>query len=326
MKFPHSVSPSGRLIGTYSTGEPGPLMLAMGGIHGNEPSGVVAIERVIRQLQRDQPPISGCFVGLIGNRLALKRKTRGVDEDLNRCFKFSRVKAPLTEGASSEQHELKEIIAIINELARDFEDICFVDCHTTSSMTVPYISVNAHTESLSLARNFPLSSVVGLEKSIPGCFGEYCNKLNYRGFTVEGGQHDELASIENHEAVLWLLLANSGAMHKNDIEDFDHYEESLAKNTTHGIEHYQLVMHYRIDDGEGFVMEPGYVNFEKVKKGELLATNRFGDIHSPCDARILMPLYQKQGDDGFFLLEEDEVVESERVLEPTERMDVPSHL
>ncbi len=188
-----------------------------------------------------------------------------LEKGVQRFFKFTRVRTALTKIATSEQRELKEITTVINELAEDFEDICFVDCHTISSMTVPYISVNEHTESLSLTTHFPLSSVVGLEKSIPGCFAEYYNKLNYLGFTVEGGQHDELASMENHEAVLWLLLAYSGAMSKNDIKDFNHYEETLARNTTRGIEHYCLVMHYRIAEGEKFVMEPGYVNIAKVK-------------------------------------------------------------
>src|SRR5690606_26801641 len=188
----------------------------------------------------------------------------------------------------------------------EHEDICFIDCHTTSAMTMPYISVNEHPESLHLARHFPLSCVVGLEKSIPRCFGEYCNRLDYRCFTVEGGQHEDLASIENHESMLWLLMAYSGAMRKEDIRNFSEYQDSLARHTTEGCRHFRLAAHYRISDGENFLMRPGYVNFQKVAKGEVLADNYLGEIRSPCDARILMPLYQPQGDDGFFLLEDDD--------------------
>ena len=36
-----------------------------------------------------------------------------------------------------------------------------------------------------------------------------------------------------------------------------------------------------------------------------VACNRFGEILSPADGYLLMPLYQKKGDDGFFLLEEE---------------------
>lgn len=296
----------GRVIGTHSTGEPGPLVLAMGGIHGNETSGVLAIESVLRQLQDNDIPISGSFMGLLGNRPALARGTRCVDEDLNRCFRFERLLSPVPQDPTIEEAQLREITTIIDELAEEHEDICFIDCHTTSAMTMPYISVNEHPESLHLAHHFPLSCVVGLEKSIPGCFGEYCNRLDYRGFTVEGGQHAELASIENHEAILWLLMAYSGAMHKEDIRNFSDYHESLARHTIEGCRHFRLAAHYRISDGENFIMRPGYVNFQKVSKGEVLADSDLGEIRSPCDARILMPLYQPQGDDGFFLLEDDD--------------------
>lgn len=296
----------GRVIGTHSTGEPGPLILAMGGIHGNESSGVQAIESVLRQLQQDNTPLSGSFVGLLGNRPALARGTRCIDEDLNRCFRPERVKAPIPLNPSTEEWQLREITTIVDELAQVHGDICFIDCHTTSAMTMPYISVNEHPESLHLARHFPLSCVVGLEKSIPGCFGEYCNRRGYRGFTVEGGQHTEVASIENHEAMLWLLMVYSGAMLKEDIRHFRKYQDSLARHTTEGCRHFRLISHYRISKDEGFVMRPGYVNFQRVSKGEVLANNHFGEIRSPFDGRILMPLYQPQGDDGFFLLEDDD--------------------
>jgi succinylglutamate desuccinylase len=52
-----------------------------------------------------------------------------------------------------------------------------------------------------------------------------------------------------------------------------------------------------------FFMLPGFVNFMPVKKGQPLARTRHGIIESPFDGLILMPLYQNQGDDGFFIVE-----------------------
>ncbi|MFT6360775.1 MAG: succinylglutamate desuccinylase, partial [Saprospiraceae bacterium] len=37
-------------------------------------------------------------------------------------------------------------------------------------------------------------------------------------------------------------------------------------------------------------------------KGEILATDKNGNVVAKQDSLILMPLYQKQGDDGFFLI------------------------
>ena len=49
-------------------------------------------------------------------------------------------------------------------------------------------------------------------------------------------------------------------------------------------------------------MRPGYENFKPVGSGEVLAKNTAGNIRSPEAGRILMPLYQEQGEDGFFIV------------------------
>ena len=53
-----------------------------------------------------------------------------------------------------------------------------------------------------------------------------------------------------------------------------------------------------------FVMEPGYVSFQPVKRGQLLAHDRSGPVRAGESGRILLPLYQSQGADGFFLVRE----------------------
>ncbi|MGB0432056.1 MAG: hypothetical protein ACPGLV_16395 [Bacteroidia bacterium] len=46
-----------------------------------------------------------------------------------------------------------------------------------------------------------------------------------------------------------------------------------------------------------------FLNFQKIEKGTLLATDKNGPIYCEQDCFMLMPLYQKQGSDGFFLIE-----------------------
>ena len=50
-----------------------------------------------------------------------------------------------------------------------------------------------------------------------------------------------------------------------------------------------------------FRMEPGFANFQRVKKGELLARDHKGQITARESGMVLLPLYQALGDDGFFL-------------------------
>jgi succinylglutamate desuccinylase len=48
-------------------------------------------------------------------------------------------------------------------------------------------------------------------------------------------------------------------------------------------------------------MDPGYENFQAIQRGQRVAVDRDGDIGSPSTGRILMPLYQGLGEDGFFV-------------------------
>ena len=39
-----------RVLGSYETGRAGPLVLVLGAVHGNEPSGIIAAQRVLAKL------------------------------------------------------------------------------------------------------------------------------------------------------------------------------------------------------------------------------------------------------------------------------------
>lgn len=289
------------VLGTYDSGREGPLLLAIGGIHGNEPSGVAAIESVLHQLGRHRPTLHGQFVGVAGNLAALQAGRRFIDQDLNRCFRSEIVNAPAAP-QNAERGELAAVVQLISDYARGYEDVCFVDCHTTSSPTVPYLSVNAHPPSLVMMEDFPLHTVVGLERSIPGCCGEYLNQRDYRGFTFEAGQHQSPTSRPYHEAVLWLLLANEGRLQAPEPDFFDRQADLLSSALGEPRRHFELAAHYRIAPGEQFRMRPGFKNFDVVSEGQPLAESDGRLVRAPAHGRILMPLYQPEGDDGFFLL------------------------
>jgi hypothetical protein len=64
----------------------------------------------------------------------------------------------------------------------------------------------------------------------------------------------------------------------------------------------ELVWIHHVQTGDGFTMKPGYRNFQPVREGEHLADDHKGPVLSPSDGMILMPLYQAQGSNGFFLV------------------------
>ncbi len=49
-------------------------------------------------------------------------------------------------------------------------------------------------------------------------------------------------------------------------------------------------------------MKKGFENFETIKKDEVLAVSDGLEIYAQEGGRIFMPLYQKLGEDGFFIL------------------------
>ena len=55
---------------------------------------------------------------------------------------------------------------------------------------------------------------------------------------------------------------------------------------------------------DAFRMEQGYSNFKTVGKNQLLARDRNGPVRTPEAGLILLPLYQGQGNDGFFVSRE----------------------
>ena len=51
-------------------------------------------------------------------------------------------------------------------------------------------------------------------------------------------------------------------------------------------------------------MLPGFEGFQKITAGQLLAYDDGVEVRAPMDGRILMPLYQQKGNEGFFIVDE----------------------
>jgi hypothetical protein len=49
-------------------------------------------------------------------------------------------------------------------------------------------------------------------------------------------------------------------------------------------------------------MDPGFRNFRRVAKGQRLGQDARGPVTAPLGGLLFLPLYQKQGDDGFFIV------------------------
>jgi len=291
-----------RILGQHSQGRAGPLLVVLAGIHGNEPSGVQGLASVIRKLQADDPPFFGTMVGIVGNLKALAASVRYIDEDLNRIWLPERIDSMRDgrEPDSSEEAELREIIKIIDNLRHPEDRNFFLDCHTTSSESVPYISVPLDAPSVKLAGEFPVHSVIGSGDKLTGVSDRYLIDHGFRGFTFEAGQHDRLASIEAQEAAIWVALHRVGCLAEQPYRA----EECLKKTQIDGHKFYEIEYIHKVTPEQGFQMKPGYCNFQRIHEGDLLAWEHEHPIISEWDARLFLPLYQPMGDDGFSIIRE----------------------
>lgn len=299
-----------RLIGKYTNNAPGPTVICVGGIHGNEPSGVFALKEVLKELQRIEPQFNGELIAFAGNLTALSRGVRFVDEDLNRIWLPERVEA-LKSVAPSSRKETAELIEqreLFKVLSRAFDNtkspVYVFALHTTSSVSAPFITVGEILRNRDFILDSPVPIIKGIEKYVEGTLLSYISGLGFTDIGFEAGQHDALSSIKNSVAAIWVALANAGCINPDDFSNFDEHYETLinAARNVQGV--YEVIYRYEIEEGEELVMEPGFINFQEIEKGQLLARNTIRKIHALESGRIFMPLYQKQGRDGFFIVRE----------------------
>ncbi|MGB3774927.1 MAG: succinylglutamate desuccinylase/aspartoacylase family protein [Leeuwenhoekiella sp.] len=291
-----------RLLGKYTSGIEGPLLFISGGIHGNEPSGVEAIIEVFEQLQKEKPKINGTVIGVAGNKTALNKEVRYIDEDLNRAWTKKNIESGNT--GTSEKKEMFEVIDVLKQYPQDdFTKRYFLDCHTTSSASLPYISVQEVNDNDDWAHKFPPYIIRGFSDIVYGCIDHYLSRTGITGFVFEGGKHDSPKAAENHEGMIWLALEKACHLDLSSLSTLPNAINAI-KNRQEEQKTFEILHRFGIDDGSTFKMEPGYENFQKIEKGEFLAVYNGEKIYSEWDAHIFMPLYQNQGNDGFFIIEE----------------------
>ncbi len=295
----------GRLIGRHRGTEAGPTIVVVGGIHGNEPSGVRAARRVIDRLARENRPFHGELVALAGNLGALARNTRYLKVDLNRQWTPERVAAlrrhPAAADAPPEEGEQRQLLAELDDaVARARGPLFFIDLHTSSAAGPPFLTIGDTLRHRAFALQFPLPVILGLEEQVDGALLEYMNNLGHITLGVEAGRHDAPESVDYHESLLWMALAATGLMDRGDIAEFERHHRLLDEARS-GIPHLIEVRFRRaIRPEDQFRMEPGYSNLQRVNSGSLLAHDRQGEIRTSEDGLILLPLYQGQGNDGYF--------------------------
>ncbi len=293
-----------RVLCDVDGGRPGPLFLILGGMHGNEPSGVLAAQRLARRLADSPVPIHGRILALAGNLEALRRGVRYVDRDLNRMWAASELDDARAGRDGDGVHELVErralLAAVEDAIASAGDRVVFLDLHSTSADGAPFSLIGDTLANRGIAFEYPVPVILGLEERVEGALLEYFGERGHIAIGFEAGEHTRATTVDHHEACIWMTLAAAGAVPKDD--PFVAECRDRLRAATHGLPEVVEIRHrHHVDPEDAFVMLPGFENFDAVSKGDLLAQDKEGDVRSPEDGRVLLPLYQGQGQDGFFL-------------------------
>lgn len=306
-----------RIIGRYKGNKPGPLIVLTGAMHGNEHAGVRAIDILLKTLEAEQAShpefeFHGNILGLIGNTRAYEKGMRYIHEDINRFWfehYIHRIKQAHIEDLKDEDLEMREFIETLDSEIEALQPtkIYLMDLHTTSSDGIFSIG-GSSSESIEIASNIPVSIVINLIQGLGGTtlnyFGHRYNGIPSTALAFEGGYHFDPISANRCLSAAIFFLRYIGAIKEDDLENTNNfvlkqYGKDLPKKM-------RVIYRHQVDDPTLWEMQPGFKNFDIIYQGQLLAHYDKKTIHAPESGYILMPLYQKQGHDGFFICVEDQ--------------------
>lgn len=292
-----------RRLGTWDGGRTGPTLLVLAGIHGNEAAGVLAVQRVLGALQEREVPIRGRVVALAGNLGALRSRRRFLDRDLNRGWEAERIASmqARSDAVLAEDLEQRELLACFEEAIQSASGpVVFVDLHTSSADGPPFLCLadTIDNRRLGLATTVPI--LLGIEETIDGASLEWFAQRGILAMAVEGGRHEHQDTVANLEAVLWIALEHLRMLAPADLDTAPHraHLRRVVGSTPPIVE---ITKRHAITVDDAFRMEAGFVNFARIRRGQVLAHDRRGDVRAPAAGCVLLPLYQALGDDGFFL-------------------------
>lgn len=230
-------------------GEGPPEVAVVGGIHGDEPCGVRAIERLLT----DDPVVNRSVALVVANEEALERGVRYVDEDLNRAFPGD------PQGAS---HEAR----LAHRLRTQLEGCVTFSMHSTQSHESPFAIVR---EVDGLAEAVcPYLSIAAVVESAAFSEGRLIEHADV--IEVECGLQGSQAAADNAYRLVREFLGAVGALPRQEPATDGASESTLpgSSRITAGSGVPVLRLVERIPKRKGVEHEVYVENFERVDAGE----------------------------------------------------------
>ncbi|MGF1456330.1 MAG: succinylglutamate desuccinylase/aspartoacylase family protein [Alphaproteobacteria bacterium] len=273
---------------------PGPCLLVLGRIHGNEPSGTIAQEAVIERIRSGRLGIAAgavLFVPICNPQAAVLDR-RFVDVDLNRNFR-------LVDPPTAYEHRLVHELAPLIDRATHVLDI-----HSTASETEPFIFVDVEDEA---TRSF--AAGLGVPNLVTGWADVYDGRTDDQdtmvlvrergaiGLVLETGQHGDRRGPAVAERAICQALETLGLAR---LERGTGDGGGADKGACSRVFRMDRLERKPGDDAE--FVKP-LRNFTPVAKGEPLARRPgMAPLLAPFDGVVILPkAHAKTGEEWFYL-------------------------
>jgi succinylglutamate desuccinylase len=303
-----------RVIGRFSMARPGPMLVILAAMHGNEPAGVLAVENLLKLLHHEvvtNPDfvLAGSVIGIIANKDAFERGVRYINKDLNRLWTIDHYYEINDLSPEERTSEDTQIIEVIEAMRAEInlshpQQMIVLDIHTTSAHGGIFSLITEDPLSERIAVELHAPVIKGMLNGIAGTSIHFFHGSNMGISTTaigfEAGRHEDPQSVLIATSAIINCMRTIGNVNAKDVENkhdvlLQNFSKNLPKVSTYKSK-------YLVKDKSKFKMLPGFKSFDKVYKGQHLADDISGPIYSEADAYLLMPLYQVQGSEGFYLV------------------------
>jgi succinylglutamate desuccinylase len=244
---------------------PGPRVAIMAGVHGNEPCGLLAFQKIFEtglQIQK------GSVTFLLGSKKAVEHSVRAYECNLNRMFRRDE-QLTETEKASYEYPISRAIMKELDEV-----DV-LLDIHSSpAGDTRPFVICETH--SFPVATLLPVKTIVrGLDTFHPLGTDGYMNSIGKQGLCIECGNHNDPGAVTAAVEAVYRLLSGLRMIEK----DFGSDELLLTK------EYIEVVGIYKAK--QDFTACKSFADFEKVEAGTLVGYDADREVRMESDGVVL---------------------------------------
>ncbi len=300
-----------RELGRAGNGAFGATLVVLGGVHGNERAGLIAGQRVLDRLaQTGGASMTGRLVVLAGNMAALNHEDpdmRYVDHDLNRMCQREKFNEPAS--TSVEHGQMFELFAALEGILESCneagQEMIVLDLHTTSAVSRPVVAFEDSLPARVHAMAMPCPKYLGIEEEADGLvIDAVTNRLGCVSYLIEGGQHDDPASVDVLEAGIWIALDTAGivGLDTNDADPLG-YMKQASRDRGHVV--YDVRHREPIVDTDFLICNGIETGTEVHPHRAVLAMQGGEKVYSPIYGLVFLPnmqTHKRIGDDGFFIV------------------------